>query len=76
MKNFFLIIVLLVVCISCTKKEEIRESLIKEKSLDLQVLEAYQEGVKSLKSGDVLYAAKSTSPFFNSFNPSLYASII
>ena len=58
MKNFFLIIVLLVVCISCTKKEEIRESLIKEKSLDLQVLEAYQEGVKSLKSGDVLYAAK------------------
>ena len=58
MKNFFLIIYLLIFCISCTKKEEIRESLIKEKSLDLQVLEAYQEGVKSLKSGDVLYAAK------------------
>jgi len=58
MKNFFLIIFLLFFCISCTKKEEIRESLIKEKSLDLQVLEAYQEGVKSLKSGDVLYAAK------------------
>ena len=58
MKNFFLIILLLIFCISCTKKEEIRESLIKEKSLDLQVLEAYQEGVKSLKSGDVLYAAK------------------
>jgi len=58
MKNFFLIIFLLIFCISCSKKEEIRESLIKEKSLDLQVLEAYQEGVKSLKSGDVLYAAK------------------
>ena len=58
MKNFFLIIFLLIFCINKKKKEEIRESLIKEKSLDLQVLEAYQEGVKSLKSGDVLYAAK------------------
>ena len=36
----------------------IKESIIKEKSLDLQVLEAYQEGVKSLETGDVLYAAK------------------
>jgi outer membrane protein assembly factor BamD len=44
--------------VSCTKKDEFKESIIKEKSLDLQVLEAYQEGVKSLESGDVLYAAK------------------
>jgi outer membrane protein assembly factor BamD len=44
--------------VSCTKKDEFKESVIKEKSLDLQVLEAYQEGVKSLESGDVLYAAK------------------
>ena len=45
------------ILISCSK-EEIKESIIKEKSLDLQVLEAYQEGVKSLETGDVLYAAK------------------
>jgi outer membrane protein assembly factor BamD len=31
--------------------------MIKENSLDLQVLEAYQEGMKNLESGDVLYAA-------------------
>ena len=57
MNNFFLFIAFFAILISCSK-EEIKESIIKEKSLDLQVLEAYQEGVKSLETGDVLYAAK------------------
>ena len=57
MNKFFLFITLFAILISCSK-EEIKESIIKEKSLDLQVLEAYQEGVKSLETGDVLYAAK------------------
>jgi outer membrane protein assembly factor BamD len=52
-----LFIAFFAILISCSK-EEIKESIIKEKSLDLQVLEAYQEGVKSLETGDVLYAAK------------------
>jgi outer membrane protein assembly factor BamD len=58
MNKFFLFIVLFVTFISCAKKEEVKDSVIKEKSLDLQVLEAYQEGMKNLESGDVLYAAK------------------
>ena len=57
MNKFFLFITFFAILISCSK-EEIKESIIKEKSLDLQVLEAYQEGVKSLETGDVLYAAK------------------
>jgi outer membrane protein assembly factor BamD len=57
MNKFFLFIAFFAILISCTK-EEIKESIIKEKSLDLQVLEAYQEGVKNLETGDVLYAAK------------------
>ena len=57
MNKFFLFIALFAILISCSK-EEIKESIIKEKSLDLQVLEAYQEGVKSLETGDALYAAK------------------
>ena len=57
MNKFFLFIALFAILISCSK-EEIKESIIKEKSLDLHVLEAYQEGVKSLETGDVLYAAK------------------
>tara|TARA_B100001248_G_scaffold195888_1_gene150552 strand:- start:248 stop:1051 length:804 start_codon:yes stop_codon:yes gene_type:complete len=42
---------------SCSK-EKLSESSIKEKSLDGQVLEAYTEGLESLKGGDVLFAAK------------------
>ena len=57
MNKFFLFIALFAILISCSK-EEIKESIIKEKSLDLQVLEAYREGVKNLETGDVLYAAK------------------
>ena len=33
-------------------------AVINEKSLNAQVLEAYEEGLKSLKQGDVVYAAK------------------
>ena len=58
MNKFFLLIILFVALVSCAKKEEFKVSIIKEKSLDLQVLEAYQEGMKNLESGDVLYAAK------------------
>ncbi len=43
--------------VSCTKDIE-KSSKLKEKSLDLQVKEAYIEGVKSLEDGDVLFAAK------------------
>ena len=39
-------------------QEPTNKTVIKEKSLDLQVLEAYNEGKKNLEAGDVLYAAK------------------
>ncbi len=55
--NFFCLLLFTVICISCSK-EEIQKSVITEKSLELQVLEAYQEGMKSLEDGDVLYSAK------------------
>jgi len=51
---FFIILVLFN---SCSKKS-IQKSTIKEKSLELQVKEAYQEGVEFLNNGDVLFAAK------------------
>ena len=58
MNKIFLFTILFTLFVSCAKKEEFKESVIKEKSLDLQVLEAYQEGMKNLESGDVIYAAK------------------
>ena len=56
LKNF-LILMLMMLSISCAKELK-KESKINEKSLDLQVLEAYEEGMKSLKEGDSLFAAK------------------
>ena len=51
---FFIILVLFNSC----SKETIQKSIIKEKSLELQVQEAYNEGMEALEGGDVLYAAK------------------
>ena len=55
--NILLIFVVLLLSSACAKKE-IQKSKIKEKSLDLQVREAYKEGMEALDAGDVLYAAK------------------
>ena len=56
-KKFISLLVIVALCVSCAKQQR-KESVIKEKNLDLQVLEAYSEGLKSLEAGDVLYAAK------------------
>ena len=56
MKNFIFFCLLFFI-ISCSK-EEVQKTIIQEKSLELQVLEAYKDGMKSLDEGDVLYAAK------------------
>ena len=55
--KIFLFLIVLVLGNSCSK-ENIQQSTIKEKSLNLQVLEAYQDGLEALEDGDVLYAAK------------------
>ena len=55
--NHFILILLFVIFASCSK-EKLNKSVIKEKSLDGQVLEAYTEGLDSLRVGDVLFAAQ------------------
>ena len=57
LKNFLIILFIPFFLISCSK-DKIKESIIEEKSLDLQVLDAYKVGIESLKAGDVLFAAK------------------
>tara|TARA_B100000886_G_scaffold103349_1_gene68686 strand:- start:611 stop:1459 length:849 start_codon:yes stop_codon:yes gene_type:complete len=49
--------IILILFGSCSKDVS-QKSIIKEKSLELQVKEAYQEGIEALNSGDVLFAAK------------------
>ena len=55
-KKLILSLFFILILVSCSK-DETRKSVIKEKSLDLQVLEAYQEGMNYLEEGDALFAA-------------------
>ena len=55
--KFFSLFLIIIFSISCSK-ETAKKSIINEKNLDLQVLEAYEEGMESLKKGDVTFAAK------------------
>ena len=52
-----LFILLIVFTSSCSKKEE-KISIIKEKKINLQMIDAYKEGIKAFEEGDVLFAAK------------------
>ena len=54
----FIILLLLISFLNACSKDKIKKSQIIEKDLDLQVLEAYQEGLASLEEGDVIFAAK------------------
>ena len=56
-KDYFFLAFVATLLLACSKKE-IKESIIIEKSMESQVLEAYQEGMRALNENDVLYAAK------------------
>ena len=56
-RNYFYFFLIILLCFSCSKKE-IEKSKINEVNLESQMIEAYEEGLKELKAGDVIYAAK------------------
>ncbi len=56
-KFYIYFLIFLSIFLSSCSKEELKKSVIKEKKLISQVMEAYDEGMKSLKAGDVLFAA-------------------
>ena len=55
--KIFLLLILLLLS-ACSSKDEKKLIEIKEKEIDLQLLEAYKEGLEALDGGDVLFAAK------------------
>ena len=57
MNKYFLLFFILILFVSCSKDVE-KKSIIKQKSLDLQIREAYSEGLDALEDGDVLFAAR------------------
>ena len=56
-KKLVIFFIYVLILSSCSKEIK-KESIIKEKSLDLQVLEAYKEGIESLEQGDIFFATK------------------
>tara|TARA_B100000989_G_scaffold10808_1_gene7337 strand:+ start:1043 stop:1888 length:846 start_codon:yes stop_codon:yes gene_type:complete len=54
----FIFIGIVIIFITSCSKEIIKESKLEERSLNLQMIEAYKEGLSSLEAGDVLFAAK------------------
>ena len=56
-KRLFIIFFLFLFVISCSK-ENIKKSVIEEKNLELQVVEAYEKAFEALEQGDVIFAAK------------------
>ena len=53
-----LIFIFLLILFSSCASEINKKSVVKEKSLELQVKEAYLEGLKELEKGDALFAAR------------------
>ncbi len=66
MNKCFFLLFIFILFVSCAK-ETVKNSVIKEKSLDLQVREAYLEGLKALDEGDVLFAARKFNEVENLF---------
>tara|TARA_A100000164_G_C21866565_1_gene752855 strand:- start:535 stop:1374 length:840 start_codon:yes stop_codon:yes gene_type:complete len=55
--NFFLIFVIFFGLFSCSEKQK-KVSLVKENNLEMQMIEAYNEGLKEFNKGDIFFAAK------------------
>ena len=53
----FLLIIVFIFLNSCSKDEK-KISIIEEKEINLQMIDAYKEGVKALEEGDVIFAAQ------------------
>jgi len=56
-RKFFLSLFLIITLVSCSDKEE-KISLIKEDNLEMQMIEAYNEGLKEFNKGDIFFAVK------------------
>ena len=56
LKSFLYLIILLLYLVQ--KSEKV--SIVKEKNIETQMIEAFKEGYEELENGDVLFAAKNS----------------
>ncbi len=54
--KYLILYSLILILISCSKNNKV--SIVKEKKIETQMIEAFEEGYKELENGDVLFAAK------------------
>ena len=72
MKNFISILtaIFFLLLTSCSSNKE-KIDIIEEEDIELQMIDAYEEGLKALEDGDALFAANKTSPSSKACKPSL-----
>ena len=56
-RNFLLSLLIILSLISCSEKKK-KVSLVKEDNLEMQMIEAYNEGLKEFNKGDIFFAVK------------------
>ena len=54
----FKLTLILILLFSCSKNDENKETILKEKNLETQMIEVYNQAMKEFESGDVIYAGK------------------
>ena len=58
MNHILKFIIILFFLVSCSSKEEEKISVLSDKEMEIQMIEAYEEGLRELKKGDVIYASR------------------
>ena len=58
MNHIFKFIIILFFLVSCSSKEEEKISVLSDKEMEIQMIEAYEEGLRELEKGDVIYATR------------------
>ena len=58
MNHIFKFIIILFFLVSCSSKEEEKISVLSDKEMETQMIEAYEEGLRELEKGDVIYASR------------------
>ena len=58
MNHIFKFIIILFFLVSCSSKEEEKISVLSDKEMETQMIQAYEEGLRELEKGDVIYATR------------------
>ena len=72
-KYKFCFFIIFILTFSCSKKED-NVTVLKEKNLETQMIEVYNQAIEEFEKGDVIYAAKKFSEVELLYPQSIWAS--